>query len=112
MICLGKKNYREMSDGELDAWKQKLDESGVVGDPTEAHRRALHALQNPIRREILTMLKDQALTIEEIANRLNLDEKTLGFHLQFLKGIFFIAAEGNTVDLTPIGVAYTRHAMR
>lgn len=35
MICLGKKNYREMSDGELDAWKQKLDESGVVGDPTE-----------------------------------------------------------------------------
>lgn len=49
VIWVGKKNYREMSEEELDAWKQKLDESGSVGDPTEAHRRALHALQNPIR---------------------------------------------------------------
>lgn len=112
VVCLVKKNYREMSDEELDAWKQKLDERGVVGDPTEAHRRALRALQNPVRREILTMLKDNALTIEEIVNRLNLDEKTLGFHLQFLKDVFFITVEGNTVDLTPIGVAYTRHAMK
>ena len=107
-----KKNYRDMSDGELDAWKKKLDESGVVGDPTEAHRRALRALQNPIRREILTMLKDNAVTIDEMVNHLNLDEKTLGFHLQFLKDVAYITVEGKTVDLTPIGVAYTRHAMK
>ncbi|MFB0560436.1 MAG: winged helix-turn-helix domain-containing protein [Candidatus Lokiarchaeia archaeon] len=109
---MGRKNYREMSDEELEAWKQKLDESGVVGDPTEAHRRALRAVQNPIRREILTMLKDNALTIEEIANHLNLDEKTLGFHLQFLKDVFFIIVKGNIVDLTPLGVAYTRHVIK
>jgi hypothetical protein len=111
VVCLVKKNYREMSDEELNAWKQKLDESGVVGDPGESHRRALRALQNPIRREILTMLKEKTLTIEEMVNHFNIDEKTLGFHLQFLKDIFFITVEGNTVDLTPIGVAYTRHAM-
>ena len=100
-----------MSEEELKDWKQNLDESKLVGNPTEAHRRALRALQNPVRREIVAMLKDSALTIETIVNRLNLDEKTLGFHLQFLKDIFFINVEGNTVDLTPIGVAYIRHAM-
>lgn len=107
-----KKNYREMSDQELETWKQKLDESGLVKDPTEAHRRALRAMQHPIRREILTMLKEKALTIEEIANHLNIDEKTLDFHLQFLKDIFFITVKENIVDLTPLGVAYTRHVIQ
>ena len=107
-----KKNYREMSEEELDAWKEKLDEHGWGEEPTEAHRRALHALQNPIRREILELLREKALTLGEVVNHLNMDEKTLRFHLQFLKDTFFIKLEGNVIDLTPLGVAYTRHAMR
>ena len=103
------KNCREMSDEELKAWKRKLDESGSVKDPTEAHRRALRAMQNPIRREILTMLKEKALTIQEIATLLKMDEKTLSFHIQFLKDILFITVKGNVVDLTPLGVAYIRN---
>ncbi|MEM3586568.1 MAG: winged helix-turn-helix domain-containing protein [Candidatus Jordarchaeaceae archaeon] len=107
-----KKNYREMSEEELNEWKNKIYEYGWKGDPTEAHRRALHALQNPIRREILELLREKALTLEELVDCLNLDEKTLRFHLQFLKDTFFITLEKNVVDLTPLGVAYTRHAMK
>lgn len=112
VVLLEKKNYRELSEEELDSWKQKLDEHGWGGDPAEAHRRALHALQNPIRREILELLRDKSLTVEEVVNHLNLDERTLRFHLQFLKDTFFITLEENIIDLTPLGVAYTRHAMR
>ncbi|MEM2145366.1 MAG: winged helix-turn-helix domain-containing protein [Candidatus Jordarchaeaceae archaeon] len=107
-----KKNYREMSEDELEGWKNKVYEYGWKGDPTEAHRRALHALQNPIRREILELLKDKALTLGELVNHFKMDEKTLRFHLQFLKDTFFITLEENIIDLTPLGVAYTRHAMK
>jgi DNA-binding transcriptional ArsR family regulator len=108
---LGMKNYREMSDEELVAWNKKSSERGVKEDPTEAHRRALLAMQNPTRREILALLRNSALTTEEIAKHFNLDEKVLGFHLQFLESTFFVTVEGNMVDLTPLGVAYTRHVI-
>ncbi len=111
VIWLGTENYREMSDEELEAWRKKSSERGLTEDPTEAHRRALLATQNPTRREILAMLKNSALTTEEIAKHFNLDEKTLYFHLQFLESIFFVTVEGNMVDLTPLGVAYTRHVI-
>jgi predicted transcriptional regulator len=111
VICLETKNYREMSDQELEALSKKPNERGLKEDPTEAHRRALLAMQNPTRREILAMLKNSALTTEEIAKHFNLDEKVLDFHLQFLESTSFVTVEGNLVDLTPLGVAYTRHVI-
>nr|MDO8081164.1 winged helix-turn-helix domain-containing protein [Candidatus Freyarchaeota archaeon] len=101
-----------MSDEELEAWRKRAADARLVGNPTEAGR-SLRVMQNPVRREIMTLLKDKALTIREIADKLNLEEKVLGFHLQVLEQSFFIKIiDGNTVDLTPPGVAYTRHVIK
>ncbi len=100
-----------MSDEELDAWRKEKIEGNPQRDPREEHRRALRAVQNPIRREILTLLKDHALTIEILAERLKLDENELQYHLQFLKNIFFITVKENIIDLTPPGIAYTRNVL-
>ena len=111
VISLPTKNYREMSDEELEALSKKPNKNGLTEDPTESHRRALLAMQNPTRREILTMLRNKALTTEEIAQHLSLDEKILNFHLQFLVSTFYVTVEGNIVDLTPLEVAYTRNVI-
>lgn len=100
-----------MSDEELKVWRKKKADAGLIGNPTEA-RRSVHVMQNPVRREIMTLLKDKALTIKDIADKLNLEEKVLKFHLQVLEQSFFIKIEGNMVDLTPPGVAYTRHVIK
>jgi DNA-binding transcriptional ArsR family regulator len=111
VVSLPTRNYREMRDEELEALSKKLSKNGLTEDPTESHRRALLAVQNPTRREILAMLKSGALTTEEIAEHLGLDEKILDFHLQFLVSTFYVTVQGNLVDLTPLGVAYTRNVI-
>ncbi len=68
-------------------------------------------MQNPVRREILVLLKDTAQTIEKLSEALQLDEKTMQYHLQFLKDIFFIIVKDNIVDLTPPGIAYLRNVL-
>ena len=100
-----------MSDEDLEAWRKRALEKNPQRDPLDEHRRALRAMQNPIRREIISMLKEEAVSMDKLAKNLNLDEKTLQYHLQFLKDIFFIKIEGNIVDLTPPGVAYTRKVL-
>ncbi len=107
-----KKNYREMSDEELDAWREKIIESEFVGDQKEEHTKELHAMQSPVRREIMTLLKDKALKVEELADKLNLDLKMVNYHLQFLKDTYYVTIEEDIVDLTPLGVAYTRHVLK
>ncbi len=75
-----RKNCREMSDEELKAWKRKLDDSSSVKDLTEAHRRVLRVVQNPIRIEILTILKGKSDNHTRNSSPPKMDEKTLGFH--------------------------------
>jgi predicted transcriptional regulator len=106
-----RKNSREMSDEELQAWRKKVAEAGLLGTPAES-RRSLNAIQTPIRREIMTPIKDKALKVKEIADKLNLEEDMLKFHLQILENAGFIKIEGDTVDLRPGGVAYTRNVLR
>jgi DNA-binding transcriptional ArsR family regulator len=108
---LSKKNCREMSDEELEAWRKKAAAAGLLGTPAES-RRSLNAIQTPTRREIMTLLKDKPLKVKEIADKLNLDEDTLMFHLEVLAKAFFIKIEGDIVDLRPGGVAYTRNVLR
>ena len=100
-----------MNQEELEQWrKEKLGATTGI-NPTEAHMRALRTMQNPTRREILTLLKDTALPTEKLSQALQLDEQTLQYHLQFLKDIFFITIEKGLVDLTPPGIAYLRNAL-
>ncbi len=107
-----KKNCREMSDEEIESWRINVLEKNIEGNSTEWHRRALIAMQNPIRREILTLLKEKALTIKEVTNSLNLEEIILQFHLHLLKQTYFITIEENIVDLTPFGVVYIKNVIR
>ena len=106
-----KKNYRDLSDVELEEWRSKMLEKTERRDPGGEHRRALRTMQNPIRREILTLVKDKAQPIEYLASQLDLDANTLEYHLQFLTDIFFITVESGLVDLTPLGVAYARNVL-
>jgi DNA-binding transcriptional ArsR family regulator len=108
---LKRRNCREMSDEELRAWRKKGMDAGLIATSAEVGR-SLHAMQTPIRREILALLKDKALEAEEIASKLKLDEGTLAFHLQVLEKAFFVRIDGNLVDLTPAGVAYTRNVLK
>jgi DNA-binding transcriptional ArsR family regulator len=111
VVEMMKKNCREMSDEELQAWGKKRMDAQLIATSEEV-RRSLHALQTPIRREIMALLKDKALGVKEIADKLNIDEAALAFHLQALEQAFFIKMDGNVVDLTPAGVAYTRNVLR
>ncbi|OLS12878.1 MAG: hypothetical protein RBG13Loki_3513 [Promethearchaeota archaeon CR_4] len=102
------KDCREMSDEELQEWRAKLGDKRLP-DPGEEHRRRMYAMQNPVRREILAMLKNNVLSVGAIASHLKCDEKSILYHLQFLQGVFFVTVQGNMVDLTPPGVAYLRN---
>ena len=106
-----KKNCREMSDEELQAWRKRGMDAELIATPTEV-RRSLHAMQAPVRREIMSLLKDNALDVKEIASKLNLEQEMLAFHLQVLEKAFFIKIDGSIVDLTPAGVAYTRNVLK
>jgi len=106
-----KKNYRDMNQEELEEWRREKLGATTGINPGEAHRRALRAMQNPTRREILTLLKDTAQPTEKLSQALQLDEQTLQYHLQFLKDIFFITVEKGLADVTPLGIAYLRNAL-
>jgi len=108
VIDMEKKNCREMSNEELQEWRAKLGEKGDA-NPGEEHRRAMYAMQNPIRREILAMLKNSSLSVSAIVCHLKCDENAVRYHLQFLLGVFYITLQGDVVDLTPRGVAYLRN---
>jgi predicted transcriptional regulator len=101
-----------MSDEEIEYWRINVLEKSIDVDSTEWHRRALLAMQSSTRREILILLKDKALTIDEIKNSLKLEEKMVQFHLQFLKQTLFITMEGRIVDLTPFGAVYLKNVIR
>ena len=54
-------------------------------ETTERHLRYLRAMNNPIRRTILRELKGGSATLEDLKNRIKLDEKTLSWHLDILE---------------------------
>ena len=51
----------------------------------EYHRRYLIAISNPVRREILTVLKDGVSTTLVLKSKTGLDEKNLKWHLDMLE---------------------------
>jgi DNA-binding transcriptional ArsR family regulator len=51
----------------------------------ERHLRYLRAINNPVRRIILRELKGGSATIEDLKKRMELDEKTLSWHLDILE---------------------------
>jgi len=77
----------------------------------EYHRRYLRAVNNPVRRTILQVLKDCDMSFNELQSQLDLDEKNLNWHLHILENgycikkinkddkVFYrLTQEGNIVD--------------
>jgi predicted transcriptional regulator len=61
----------------------------------QVHELYLRAINNPIRRKILSVLKDNNFTIEKLAVNTCLDESTLRWHLNILESGLCVEKEDN-----------------
>lgn len=59
----------------------------------EYHLRYLRAINNPLRREILRVLKDGEENLESLAKKTSLEVNTLEWHLDILEHGFCIEKE-------------------
>jgi hypothetical protein len=103
-----RRDPREMTDEKVMKWMRDLvnrsaEQKGAVGDVC-----SLEAIRSPVRRKILSVLAERALTINEISEKVGIAGATLRFHLNFLRSSCFVRIEGNLVDLTPGGVSIVR----
>ena len=99
---------REMTDEEVMKWMQELVNSLVKGKGSAGGACSLEAVKSTVRRNILNVLKERALEIGEISQRVGVTGRALRYHLNFLKSSHFIQIEGDRVDLTPGGVSVVR----
>ena len=99
---------REMTDEEVMNWMQDLVSKLAKEKGTAGHACSLEAIKNPVRRRILNVLEEKALTLKEISERVNVKGPALRYHLNFLKSSYLIRIEGDKVDLTPGGISVIR----
>lgn len=77
----------------------------------EYHRRYLRAVNHPLRKKILEILRNQNMTAERLATRLRIDVKSLSWHLEFLEYghcitrkrddariVYMLTKEGNVIN--------------
>lgn len=79
-------------------------DSKTIGDSMEEtkeyHLRYLRAVNNPIRREILRVLKDGDSTIKTLQSKTGMDARELEWHMSILEHGFCVereVREGKTV---------------
>lgn len=111
-MCATDHDPRDMTDEEVMHWMRQLinklaEEKGSAGGAC-----SLEAINSPVRRRILNILEEKALTIDEISQRLSVTGSALRYHLNFLRSSYFIRIEGDNVDLTPGGVSVIRSNRR
>ena len=76
---MSKKKSRTTTDSEVET--------------RQFHERYLRAVNNPLRRKILSALKKGKATIQELVAKTGLDETTLKWHLSVLESGFCIEME-------------------
>ena len=59
------------------------------------HSRYLRAMNSPLRRGILRIIKENNCTIEQLERKTHLDKATLKWHLDILENGFCIEKSGN-----------------
>jgi hypothetical protein len=101
-----------MTDEEAMRWMQELVNDLVQEKGSAGGACSLEAIRNAVRRSIPNFLKERALEIGEISQRVGVTGRALRYHLNFLKSSHFIQVEGNRVDLTPGGVSVARSNKR
>ena len=75
------------------------------------HSRYLRAMNNPLRRNILRIIREKKYTLEELENKTHLNKTTLKWHLDILengfciekhvkqdKTIYSLTQEGKVID--------------
>jgi DNA-binding transcriptional ArsR family regulator len=67
----------------------------------EYHVRYLRAVNNPLRREILRALKEGESTVEVLAEKMDMNEKVIEWHMDILEHGFCVEKE-----LTDLGTVY------
>ena len=65
----------------------------------EYHRRYLRAVNHPLRKQILEILKEQRMSAKMLASRLGLDMRTVTWHLELLEYGHCIAQEQKEGDV-------------
>jgi DNA-binding transcriptional ArsR family regulator len=72
-------------------------DSKTIGDSLEKtkeyHLRYLRAVNNPLRRRILWILREGDATIETLQSKMGLDTETLEWHLRMLEDGFCVEKE-------------------
>ena len=58
------------------------------------------ALSSPVRREILSLLKDKDLTAGELAEQLNITKSTLSGHFNVLKAADLVSTQRSATTIT------------
>ncbi len=83
--------------------KEKWSEySKSIEKSREYHKRYQIALNSPVRRKILKMIKE-GKKLDEIRKEINLSEKDLEYHLQILEWGFCIDRDGEKIEITKEG---------
>ena len=64
-----------------------------MGRPTEAVSESLRALSDPSRRRILALVRDQPVSVGEIARQLDVSQQIVSHHLKVLRGSGLVSEE-------------------
>ncbi len=68
----------------------------------EYHKRYQIAVNSPMRRKILKMIRD-GKTLDQIKEETGLDDKNLEYHLEILEWGFCIERDGDKIHITKEG---------
>jgi len=65
----------------------------------ELHIRYLRAISNPVRREILRILKTQPTTITDLQTKTRIDTKNLKWHLDILEWADCVVKDSTNLEI-------------
>lgn len=75
------------------AGKKSKTTNGSIEETRLYHERYLRAINSPLRRRILRVLKESSATLEELASKTGLSDETLKWHLNILEHGFCVEKE-------------------
>ena len=79
-------------------------------DHTNDHRLAARTLTNPLRRDIMELINYEIKTTDQIAQKLEIKEADLLYHLDMLKQVFYVWQSSEGWELTPRGIGFLENA--
>ncbi|TFF98512.1 MAG: ArsR family transcriptional regulator [Promethearchaeota archaeon] len=75
-------------------------------DPKDEHDHLYSVMTNDTRRELLKLINTNAMTLEEIKEKVQLDKEQLQYHLSMLEQLFFLMNTSEGWKTTPRGLGF------